>query len=96
MIVLYIVLAVIVIFLAVLLIRAALFRPHPELIPSGRKWSLTRRRSLSDMVEMIRCKTVSYNDESLIDKAGVQRNFRISSRSFIRRCMRPARASSWE
>ena len=68
MIVLYIVLAVIVIFLAVLLIRAALFRPHPELIPSGEKVELDEKKIVNDMVEMIRCKTVSYNDESLIDK----------------------------
>ena len=68
MIVLYIVLAVIVIFLAVILIRAALFRPHPELVPSGEKVELDEKKIVNDMVEMIRCKTVSYNDESLIDK----------------------------
>ena len=55
MIVLYIVLAVIVIFLAVLLIRAALFRPHPELIPSGEKVELDEKKIVNDMVEMIRC-----------------------------------------
>lgn len=68
MIILYIVLAVIVLFLAVLLIRAAMFRPHPELTPSKEKVELDEKRIVNDMVEMIRCKTVSYNDESLIDK----------------------------
>lgn len=68
MIVLYIVPAIIVFFLAVILIRAALFRPHPELTPSKEKVELDEKRIVNDMVEMIRCKTVSYNDESLIDK----------------------------
>ena len=69
MIVLYVILAVIVVFLAVLLIRAALFRPHEELRPSGEKVELDEEKIVKDMVEMIRCKTVSYNDESMIDKA---------------------------
>ena len=69
MIVLYILLAVIAFFLAVLLVRAAMFRPYAELKPSEEKVELDEKKIVSDMVEMIRCKTVSYNDESLIDKA---------------------------
>ena len=69
MIIILIILAVIVIFLAVLLVRAAMFKPHPELKPSGEQVQLDRDKIVKDMVEMIRCKTVSYNDEKLIDKA---------------------------
>ena len=68
MIILYILLAVIVLFLAVLLVRAAMFRPHAELKPSEEKVALDEKKIVEDMVEMIRCKTVSYNDESLIDQ----------------------------
>ena len=69
MIILFIILAIIIIFLAVLLIRAAMFKPHEELTPSGDRIELDNDRIVNDMVQMIRCKTVSYNDESLIDKA---------------------------
>lgn len=54
---------------AVLLIRAVMFKPHKEPKPSGGRIELDNDRIVNDMVQMIRCKTVSYNDESLIDKA---------------------------
>lgn len=69
MIILWIILALIIIFTAILLIRAALYTPHEELKPSGGEISLDRERIVKDMVEMIRCKTVSYNDASLVDEA---------------------------
>lgn len=68
LIILYVIVAVIVLFLAVLLIRAAMYKPYDELKPSGEKVILNEEKIVSDMVEMIRCKTVSYNDEKLIDK----------------------------
>ena len=68
MIILYVIVAVIVLFLAVLLIRAAMYKPYNELKPSGEKVILNEEKIVSDMVEMIRCKTVSYNDEKLINK----------------------------
>ena len=64
----FIILAVILIFLAILLIRAAMFTPKEELRPSEEKIRLNEERIVKDMVEMIRCKTVSYNDDSLIDE----------------------------
>ena len=68
LIILYVIVAVIVLFLAVLLIRAAMYKPYDELKPSGEKVILNEEKIVSDMVEMIRCKTVSYNDEKLINK----------------------------
>ena len=68
MIILSFILAIIIIFLAILLVRAAMFKPHKELKPSGGRIELDNDRIVDDMVQMIRCKTVSYNDESLIDK----------------------------
>lgn len=61
------------VFAAVLLIRAALFRPRPELEPAGGKVEIDEKKLIRDMVRMIRCRTVSYNDESLVDKAEFRR-----------------------
>ena len=69
MIIVLVILAIIIIFLAILLIRAAMFTPGEELKPSEEKVHLNEDRIVSDLAEMIRCKTVSYNDDSLIDKA---------------------------
>ena len=69
MIIILVILAIIIIFLAILLIRAAMFTPGEELKPSEEKVHLNEDRIVSDLAEMIRCKTVSYNDDSLIDKA---------------------------
>lgn len=63
-----IVLAIIVLFAAVLLIRAAMFTPGEELEPAGDCVRLDEEGIVKHLVEMIRCRTVSYNDDSLIDK----------------------------
>ena len=55
-------------FLAVLLIRAAMFTPKPERERSQETVELNEEKIVKDMQEMIRCKTISYNDDSLIDK----------------------------
>ncbi len=59
---------IIIIFLSVLVIRAIGFKPRPELTPSSREVTLDEERIVRDMQEMLRCKTVSYNDETLIDQ----------------------------
>lgn len=59
---------VIVIFLAVILIRAVRFQPHLQLDRSEEKVTLDSDKMVRDLQEMIRCKTISYNDENLIDK----------------------------
>lgn len=71
--ILFIFLLLIVLFLSVLLVRAALFRPKTEPVPSGEKLSLPEEKIIRDMQEMIRCKTVSYDEESLIDQAEFQK-----------------------
>lgn len=62
------ILAIILIFLAILVIRALLFVPGVELKPSGDSFFLNRDKIVSDLCEMIRCRTVSYNDVNLIDR----------------------------
>ncbi len=67
--ILWILLAAVIAFLAVILVRAAMFKPKPGPKPSGEQVTVDEEKTVQDMAEMIRCKTVSYNDESLIDKA---------------------------
>lgn len=71
--ILFLICGLFLLFLAVLLIRAVLFRPRPEPVPSGETISLPEDKILRDMQEMIRCKTVSYDDETLIDQAEFQK-----------------------
>ena len=73
MILLWILLAAVILFLAVLLVRAAMFVPKEEIKASGSPVELDEKKIVNDMVEMIRCKTISYNDESLIDKKEFQK-----------------------
>lgn len=63
-----IVLALIVVFVGVLVVRAVRFKPKGEMRPSGEKVSLDEKKIVSDMQEMLRCRTISYNDENLTDK----------------------------
>lgn len=66
--ILWMVLGIIVVWLAVVLVRAAMYKPKPELVPSQEKVELDEERIVADMQELIRCKTVSYNDDAMIDK----------------------------
>ena len=61
--------AALVIFIAVLVIRAAAFKPknQPEIDTS--EVSFDRDKAVSDLVELVRCKTISYRDPSLEDDA---------------------------
>lgn len=63
-----IVLAAMVLFIGILVVRAVMFKPKEELRPSGEKIVLDEKKILEDMQRMLRCRTVSYNDESLIDQ----------------------------
>jgi len=67
MMLLWIILGILVVFLAVLLVRAAAFKPKETFQASGGQVALDKDKIVQDMAEMIRCKTVSYNDKSLID-----------------------------
>ena len=57
------ILSIIVIFLAVILIRGAMFRPLPEPELSSEEITLNEEKIVADMADMIRCKTVSYREE---------------------------------
>ena len=54
---------------SVLVARAINFKPKDPFVPSGTKIDLDEDKIVKDMQEMIRCKTVSYTDPSLMDEA---------------------------
>lgn len=60
--------ALLVVFFAVIVIRALRFRPTPETAVSPVPVTVDKEKITAEMVEMIRCKTVSYRDESLVDR----------------------------
>lgn len=68
MMIVWIILILVILFLAVLVFRAVSFTPKEEYNPSGETVTLDSEKIVKDMVEMIRCKTISYNDPTLIDR----------------------------
>ena len=67
MIALYIILGLIVCFLAVLLVRAAAFRPAPQQEKSVMPEEFDREAPVERLAQLIRCKTVSNNDPAMED-----------------------------
>ncbi|MBQ4600437.1 MAG: M20/M25/M40 family metallo-hydrolase [Oscillospiraceae bacterium] len=65
----YILLGLFALFLAVILIRAALFRPKAQPQGSGEAVSFDKDAAVHALGELVKCKTVSYNDPSLEDDA---------------------------
>ena len=61
--------AALVIFLAVLVIRAAAFKPKNQPEIDTYEVSFDRDKAVSDLVALVRCKTISYRDPSLEDDA---------------------------
>ena len=69
MIVLGIILAILLVLAAVVLVRAAQFKPQETVRPQAASVEINKEKIVEDMVDMIRCKTVSYREEALIDRA---------------------------
>lgn len=63
-----IIIAVILIFVAVILIRGLCFKPVPMEPVNEEVIVLNKDKIVADMVDMIRCKTVSNRDESLVER----------------------------
>lgn len=59
---------VILIFLVVILYRTLRFKPEPEAPVKAERITLKEEKIVADMVDMIRCKTVSYHEEALVDR----------------------------
>ena len=65
----YIIGSVIAAFLAVILIRAALFRPKSQPVATPDPIEFDQQAPIDALAQLIRCKTVSYHDHSLEDDA---------------------------
>ena len=63
------IMAAVVLFFAVIIVRAVMFKPLPEPERLEQKVEIDRDKVVRDMVDMIRCKTVSNRDESLVDRS---------------------------
>lgn len=81
-IIIIVLLVLIVLFAAVLIIRAARFKPGQELEPAGDGLYLDSEKIVRDMQEMIRLRTISYNDEALIDQEEFQKFRRLLPRLY--------------
>ncbi len=68
MIILYIIGALLLLFIAVIVIRALRFNPLPQPEILTQEVEIPKEKVVDDMVAMIRCKTVSNRDESLVDR----------------------------
>ena len=64
-----VILAVLAGFIAVILVRTLRFKPEETAPANPEELHLNEEKIVADMVEMIRCKTVSHRDESLVDWA---------------------------
>lgn len=63
----FMILFIILVFIAVLLIRAALYRPFPEPEMMQGEIRVDEAKIVQDLSDLIKCKTISYQDKSLID-----------------------------
>ncbi len=63
----YLLLMAVVLFLAIILVRAVLFKPYPEPEMISGEIAVKEDKIIKDMSDMIRIKTVSYQDKSKVD-----------------------------
>ena len=69
----YLILAVLVAFIAVVAIRTIRFRPKPQPEVTKEEIVFDRDAAVDSLAQLVRCKTVSYNDHSLEDEGEFQK-----------------------
>ena len=69
----YLILAVLVAFIAVVAIRTIRFRPKPQPEVTMEEIAFDRDAAVDSLAQLVRCKTVSYNDHSLEDEGEFQK-----------------------
>ena len=72
MIVVYVILGVLVLFLLTLVIRALCFNPKAQPAVSEEAVNFDQEGAVLALQQLIRCKTISYNDKALEDEAEFQ------------------------
>ena len=65
----YLILAALLIFVAVVAIRTANFKPKPQPVTSDEDVSFDKDGATAALAELVKCKTISYSDHSLEDDA---------------------------
>ena len=65
----YILLGLLVLFLVVIFVRAALFTPPKKIVLPAEEISFDKEAAVDALAQLVRCKTVSYADHSLEDDA---------------------------
>ena len=65
----YLILILIIVFAAVIAVRTIRFTPKPQPPISEETFSFDRDRAVDALAQLVRCKTVSYNDKALEDNA---------------------------
>ena len=69
----YVILALVAALLAVILVRTALFRPKAQPAISNEAVTFDKDAAISALAELVKCKTVSYNDPQLEDDEEFQK-----------------------
>ena len=69
----YAILGLVVAFLAVVLIRTAMFKPKAQPPISDEKVDFDREKTVSALAELVKCRTISYNDKSMEDNGEFQK-----------------------
>ncbi len=82
MLILWILLGLLALFLAVVLIRAALFRPIPENAPNTAPVKLDRQKAIDDLQAMIQCRTVSDKDPAKEEEGEFQKLYDLLPKMF--------------
>ena len=65
----YIILAVVVLFVTIVTIRTLSFKPKAQPKISNEEISFDRNGAVNALAELVKCKTISYDDHSLEDDA---------------------------
>ena len=82
MVILWIILAFILLFLAVILLRAAFFKPLPEESLQEEVAQFDAQKAIDDLQAMIRCKTISDKDKSKEDEAEFEKLLNLLPKMF--------------
>ena len=64
---------ILVAFVVVVAVRTIKFKPKPQPAPDAKKVELDEKTCISNLQELIRCKTISYNNPELEDEAEFQK-----------------------
>ena len=72
-----IILGIVILFFAVVLLRAVFFRPKAQPQPDGREVTFNKDASIAALQQLVRCKTISYNDHTMEDDGEFEKLIRL-------------------